>query len=83
MAEEGSTLPPAGGGNGFARTFRSIRVRNFRLFLFGMLLSGVGSWIGFVAGPLLVLQLTDSGVMLGLDAALGALPVLLDRKSVV
>lgn len=77
MAEEGSTLPPAGGGNGFARTFRSIRVRNFRLFLFGMLLSGVGSWIGFVAGPLLVLQLTDSGVMLGLDAALGALPVLL------
>jgi len=42
-----------------------------------MLLSGVGSWIGFVAGPLLVLHLTDSGVMLGVDAALGALPVLL------
>ena len=60
----------------FRETFRSLRVRNFRLFIFGMLVSGVGSWIGFVAAPLLVLQLTHSGVMLGLDAALGTLPVL-------
>ena len=54
-----------------------MRVRNFRLFLFGMFVSGVGSWIGMVAAPLLVLELTGSGVMLGIDAALGTLPVLL------
>lgn len=62
---------------GWRATFRSMRVRNFRLFIFGMFVSGVGSWIGMVAAPLLVLELTDSGVMLGIDAALGTLPVLL------
>lgn len=61
---------------GWRATFRSLRVRNFRLFIFGMFVSGIGSWIGFVAAPLLVLELTDSGFMLGVDLALGTLPVL-------
>jgi len=72
-----ATPDPASTRTGWRATFRSLRVRNFRLFIFGMFVSGVGSWIGFVAAPLLVLQLTHSGVMLGIDAALGALPVLL------
>ena len=61
---------------GWRATFRSLRVRNFRLFIFGMFVSGISSWIGFVAAPLLVLELTDSGFMLGVDLALGTLPVL-------
>lgn len=63
---------------GFAdRTFRSLRVRNFRLFIIGQALSGIGTWMQWVAAPWLVLQLSGSGVALGIDTALGALPILL------
>lgn len=58
-------------------TFRSLSIRNFRLFVLGQLLSGIGTWMHFVAGPWLVLELTGSGVALGIDAALTFLPVLL------
>lgn len=61
----------------FDRTFRSLRVRNFRLFIGGQLLSSIGTWMQWVAAPWLVLKLTDSGVALGIDTALGALPILL------
>jgi len=59
------------------RTFRSQRVRNFRLFVSGQLLSAVGTWMQWTAAPLLVLQLTGSGVALGIDTALGFLPILM------
>lgn len=58
-------------------TFRSLRVRNFRLFITGQLLSGIGTWMQWVAAPWLVLHLSNSGVALGIDTALGALPILL------
>lgn len=59
------------------RTFTSLRTRNFRLFLGGQLLSGVGTWMQWTAAPLLVLELTGSGVALGIDTALSFLPILL------
>ena len=65
---------PAGS---LARTFASLRVRNFRLFIAGQLLSGIGTWMQGVAAPWLVLQLTHSGVALGIDTALQFLPILL------
>jgi MFS family permease len=58
-------------------TFSSLRVRNFRLFVVGQLLSNVGTWMQLIALPLLVLQMTNSGVALGLVTALGYLPILL------
>jgi MFS family permease len=58
-------------------TFRSLRVRNFRLFFGGQLISQVGNWLTFVAQSLLVLELTDSGVALGALAAAQFGPVLL------
>src|SRR5256885_12675348 len=64
--------PPARGG-----TFRSLRVRNFRLFVTGQLLSNTGTWMQLVAQPWLVLQLTGSGVALGIDTGLQFLPILL------
>ena len=72
-------MSTAGGRTGgfFDRTFRSLRVRNFRLFIAGQLLSSIGTWMQWVAAPWLVLQLTDSGVALGVDTALGSLPILL------
>ncbi len=60
-----------------AATFQSLRVRNFRLFVAGQLLSGIGTWMQSVAAPWLVLQLTGSGVALGIDVGLTFLPILL------
>jgi MFS family permease len=57
-------------------TFYSLRVRNFRLFFTGQLISQVGNWLTLVAQTLLVLRLTDSGIALGLLAAAQFGPVL-------
>jgi MFS family permease len=58
-------------------TFRSLHVRNFRLFFVGQLISQVGNWLTLIAQTLLVLKLTDSGIALGLLAAFQFGPVLL------
>jgi MFS family permease len=58
-------------------TFRSLHVRNFRLFFTGQLISQVGNWLTLIAQTLLVLKLTDSGFALGLLAAAQFGPVLL------
>ena len=57
-------------------TFHSLRVRNFRLFFTGQLISQVGNWLTLIAQTLLVLKLTDSGFALGLLAAAQFGPVL-------
>jgi MFS family permease len=58
-------------------TFRSLQVRNFRLFFSGQLVSQIGNWLTLIAQTLLVLKLTDSGIALGLLAAVQFGPVLL------
>lgn len=58
-------------------TFASLRIRNFRLFFGGQIVSQTGTWLGMVAQTLLVLHLTDSGVALGLLTAAQFGPVLL------
>ncbi len=63
-------------GSAMGRTFSSLRVRNFRLFIVGQLISTTGTWMQFTAGPWLVLQLSHSGTMLGLDAALQFVPMM-------
>src|SRR6266511_3834588 len=61
-----------------ADTFRSLRVRNYRLFATGNLLRLIGTWMMFVAQDWLVLQLSgDSATALGLVTALQFLPILL------
>jgi MFS family permease len=57
-------------------TFESLRIRNFRLFFGGQLISQIGNWLTLIAQALLVLKLTDSGVALGLLAACQFGPVL-------
>jgi MFS family permease len=60
------------------KTFASMHVsRNFRLFFVGQLISVTGTWVNWTAGAVLVLELTDSGIALGIQAALLFLPVLL------
>jgi MFS family permease len=58
-------------------TFRSLKIRNFRLFFTGQLVSQIGNWLTLIAQALLVLKLTDSGVALGALAAAQFGPVLL------
>ncbi|MGI8983342.1 MAG: MFS transporter [Acidimicrobiales bacterium] len=60
-----------------ARTFRSLRIRNYRLFFTGQLISVTGTWMQTVAQSWLVLRLTNSGVALGITVALQFLPMLL------
>lgn len=75
--QAGSGLATRGARAVLRATFSSLRIRNFRLFIGGQLLSGIGTWMQMVAAPFLVLQLTDSGVALGIDTALQYLPILL------
>jgi MFS family permease len=57
-------------------TFRSMRIRNFRLFFTGQLVSQIGNWLTRVGLTLLVLKLTDNGVAVGFVAACEFLPML-------
>ena len=59
------------------RTFRSLYVRNYRLYFVGQAVSLTGTWMQSVAQAWLVLQLTNSGVAIGLTLALQFGPVLL------
>jgi MFS family permease len=54
----------------------ALRHRNFRLFLTGQVISTVGTWMQSVAMPWLALQLTHSGLLVGLVLAAQFLPVL-------
>jgi len=50
-------------------TFSSLRIRNFRLFFVGQLVSNSGNWLTIVALTLLVLHRTDRGTAVGLLSA--------------
>jgi MFS family permease len=58
-------------------TFRSLHVRNYRVYAIGSLISNTGTWMQTTAQAWLVLVLTDSGVALGITMALQLLPTLL------
>ncbi|MEO8105818.1 MAG: MFS transporter, partial [Actinomycetes bacterium] len=59
-------------------TFRSLHVRNYRLYASGQLLANTGVWMQRVAQDWLVLELTDgSATALGVTVGLQFLPMLL------
>ncbi|MDA8369284.1 MAG: MFS transporter [Nocardiopsaceae bacterium] len=58
--------------------FRSLAVRNYRLYAVGQVVSNTGTWMQRIAQDWLVLQLSGgSGMALGLTTALQFLPMLL------
>lgn len=59
-----------------SRTFRSLGVRNYRLYFLGQIVSMSGTWMQSVAQAWLVLELTGSGIALGTVTALQFLPTL-------
>jgi len=58
-------------------TFAALRIRNYRLFALGSLVSNTGTWMQRVAQDWLVLELTGSGKVLGITTGLQFLPMLL------
>jgi MFS family permease len=58
-------------------TFRAMSVRNYRLYFVGQLISTSGTWMQSVAQAWLVLEITGSGVALGVVTALQFTPMLL------
>ncbi len=63
-------LPPGG-------PFAALGHRNFRIFYWGQIVSLIGTWMQSTAQGWLVLELTDSELMLGVVTATASLPVLL------
>src|ERR1700749_3700401 len=57
--------------------FAALSVPNFRRYVAGQSLSLIGTWVETVAQGLLVLQLTHSGLLLGLATAARYGPILL------
>ncbi|HET9076029.1 MAG TPA: MFS transporter [Acidimicrobiales bacterium] len=70
-----TTARPPGGV--VARTFSSLRTRNYRLYFFGQSVSMVGTWMQSVSQSWLVYAWTRSGFDVGLVVALQTLPILL------
>ncbi|MGE5647637.1 MAG: MFS transporter [Acidobacteriota bacterium] len=60
-----------------ARIFKAFQYRDFRLMWAGACTSSVGTWMQKLAQSWIVLQLSNSPFLLGLDAFLGELPILL------
>src|SRR3712207_1253332 len=59
------------------RTFASLAVPNYRRYFAGQVVSISGNWMQMVAEMWLIVQLTGSGLSVGLTAGLQFLPVLL------
>ncbi len=57
--------------------FSSLRVRNYRLFFAGQVVSNTGTWMQRIAQDWLVLSLTGSSAAVGITTALQFLPMLL------
>ncbi|MCK1795351.1 MFS transporter [Streptomyces sp. XM4193] len=57
--------------------FSSLRIRNYRLFAMGQVVSNTGTWMQRIAQDWLVFTLTGSATAVGLTVALQFLPMLL------
>ncbi|MET7450715.1 MFS transporter [Streptomyces sp. NPDC005574] len=70
------TPDPAGTGRR-SSMFSSLRIRNYRLFFMGQVVSNIGTWMQRIAQDWLVLSLTGSSTAVGVTTALQFLPMLL------
>ena len=75
--DDGEVAEP---GNTRVKALGALRHRNYRLFLVGQIISTVGTWMQSVAMPWLALELTHSGLLVGLVLATQFTPVLLGSQ---
>ncbi|MFI1004838.1 MFS transporter [Streptomyces galbus] len=69
--------PPTPGPARRSSMFSSLRIRNYRLFFLGQVVSNIGTWMQRIAQDWLVLSLTGSATAVGVTTALQFLPMLL------
>ncbi|MDK1472531.1 MFS transporter [Streptomyces sp. 549] len=69
--------PPTQEPSGKPSMFSSLRIRNYRLFAMGQVVSNTGTWMQRIAQDWLVYSLTGSATAVGLTVALQFLPMLL------
>lgn len=67
--------PPTPSGK--SSMFSSLKIRNYRLFFIGQVVSNTGTWMQRIAQDWLVLSLTGSSAAVGITTALQFLPMLL------
>jgi predicted MFS family arabinose efflux permease len=60
-----------------SRVFKAFQYRDFRLLWFGACTSSIGTWMQVVAQSWLVLSISGSPFLLGLDGFLGQIPIVL------
>lgn len=68
---------PGTGKSSKSSMFSSLKVRNYRLFFMGQVVSNIGTWMQRIAQDWLVLSLTGSATAVGVTTALQFLPMLL------
>lgn len=73
--ESDAQAPPPRGP--IARTFSALHYRDFRLIWFGAFTSTTGTWMQTVAQGWVVLQMTNSAFLLGVDGFLSTGPMLI------
>ena len=73
----GDPTPTAPTPSGHTSTFAALRIRNYRLFFAGQVVSNTGTWMQRIAQDWLVLQITNSPLAVGITTALQFLPMLL------
>ncbi|MEV8431118.1 MFS transporter [Streptomyces chartreusis] len=71
------TAPTTPSGPRKSSMFSSLKVRNYRLFFLGQVVSNTGTWMQRIAQDWLVLSLTGSATAVGITTALQFLPMLL------
>lgn len=59
------------------QTFSSLKVRNYRLFAIGAVISNTGTWMSRIAQDWLVLSISGSSAAVGITTACQFLPILL------
>ncbi|WP_305729320.1 MFS transporter [Streptomyces sp. MUSC 14] len=72
-----TTTTPVSRKTSTSSMFSSLRVRNYRLFFLGQVVSNTGTWMQRIAQDWLVLSLTGSSAAVGITTALQFLPMLL------
>lgn len=75
--ETGEAVERPGRFAAFQRTFKAFSYRDYRLLWAGAFTSSIGTWMQEVAQNWLILTMTGSAFLLGLDAFLGDAPFLL------
>jgi predicted MFS family arabinose efflux permease len=77
QTEPSTTPKPTFSPFNFSRTFSALSVATYRWIWIGSFISNIGTWVQKVAQPWLILQLTASPFLLGLDGFLQDIPLLL------